>query len=175
MLTELVKVPAERIAVLIGKKGETKRELEQKTKARIDVDSESGEVEVSGKNAEGVVKAESVVKAIARGFSPEKAFMLLKEDFFLEIIDLAEELGKKGKRLESKKGRVIGRHGLFREEIEKKTKAFVSVYGKTICLIGTEGEIGKALRAVEMLLEGAKHKSVKKFLDKKEKREIFEI
>ena len=42
----------------------------------------------------GAVPALDVIKAIARGFSPERAFNLFKDDTLLKIIDITDYAGK---------------------------------------------------------------------------------
>ncbi len=172
-MKEYFKAPKDRIAVLIGKKGETKTEIEKLTKTKIEVDSQTGEVDVQGENALNFYISLNIIKAIARGFSPEHAFALKNENYFLEIIDLKEKLGKNEKVIHQKKGRVIGKKGKTRKEIEEKTDTFISVYGKTISIIGKSEGIEKARHAIEMLLEGASHSNTESFLYKKEK--DFEI
>jgi len=57
------------------------------------------------------------------------------------------------------------------------TDVDVSVYGKTVALIGDMERIQIAKEAVEMILEGVRHKSVYAFLEKKKqelKRKEFE-
>jgi len=41
-----VKVPQDRIGVLIGEGGETMREIESRAEVRLDIDSESGSVAI---------------------------------------------------------------------------------------------------------------------------------
>jgi ribosomal RNA assembly protein len=166
MQSEIVRIPYERIAVIIGKAGITKAEIEKKTSTKLDIDSESGEVEIKTKNpGEKYIKAMSIVKAIGRGFSPEHAYRLLEENCFLYVVEL-DELAKTEKQIVRKKGRVIGKHGRAREEIEEDTGALISVYGKTIAIIGNEDEIDKAKKSIDMLLEGAAHEKVFDFLKK---------
>ena len=54
-----LKIPKERVAVLIGKGGETKSLLEEETSTSIDVDSKEGEVIIS--SSEGFKLAENIV------------------------------------------------------------------------------------------------------------------
>jgi len=171
MNVESLRVPHERIAVIIGKRGSTKGEIEEKTGTTLDIDSETGEVSVTSEEDDAVKvhRTLNIVKAIARGFSPEKAFKLLEEDYYLEIIDLKELIGKSEKTMTSKRGRVIGRHGKAREEIEESTGALISVYGKTISIIGKEGEVEKARESIELLLEGAGHSRVFEMLHGEER------
>ncbi|RLF40506.1 MAG: RNA-processing protein, partial [Thermoplasmata archaeon] len=47
-----VRIPRDRIGVLIGHKGEVKEEIERKTKIKLKIDSNSGEVQIDDSNAE---------------------------------------------------------------------------------------------------------------------------
>ena len=65
-----IRVPRDRLAVLIGKNGDTKRELEDKAEIALEIDSREGDVTVIQKG--DPLKAAlsiSVIQAIARGFS----------------------------------------------------------------------------------------------------------
>ena len=81
-----VKIPEERLAVLIGERGATKRLIQKKTKTKITV----GEEIIIEGDALDVLTAESIVKAIGRGFSPPSALILLDEEKCLEIISLPD-------------------------------------------------------------------------------------
>lgn len=163
-MEELVKVPEDRIGVVIGPKGNTKKKIMKKGKCKIEVDSKYGEVFIDGEGEE-FFRAVDVVKAIARGFSPERAFKLFEHEYLLKIIDITDYAGKNHSTQKAKRGRVIGRNGLAREEIEKKTHALISVQGKTVAIIALPDEMEKAEEAVEMLLSGAKHDTVERYLD----------
>ena len=162
-------VPKSRIAVLVGEGGKTRKKIEKLTETKVEIDSKTGEVEVRSKG-EGLnfYNALNIIKAIARGFSPEKAFLLSDEEYYLDLIDVSEIVGGSGKEMEIKKGRVIGTRGIARESIEKATGCFISVYGKTIGIIGKVEDMESARKAIEMLLEGAKHTTMLDFLKKKE-------
>jgi len=166
---ESIRVPKERIGVLIGSKGRVKRRLEKLTGTVIDVDSAEGIVEIEGKgNSANFNDAVNVVKAIGRGFSPENAFELLGEDTFLDIIDVPGIVGGGRKTAMTKKGRVIGAKGMAREQIEKATGAKISVFGKTVSIIGSGEEVELARDAIERLLQGAKHETVLSFIKKQQ-------
>ncbi|MBU2100818.1 KH domain-containing protein [Candidatus Micrarchaeota archaeon] len=168
-MQEYLKIPKDRIAVLIGKNGETRKELQKLTKTKIEIDSKTGEVDVQGEEPIDFYISLNIIKAIARGFSPEHAFLLKDENFFLEIIELKEILGKNEKLIQQKKGRVIGKKGKTRKEIEEKTDTFISVYGNTVSIIGKQEDIQKAKKVIEMLLEGASHSTAESFLFEREK------
>lgn len=179
--TEYLKIPKERIGVLIGKDGVTKEHVENITQTELDIESETGSITiVPTENMEdplGVWKTRYIVKAIGRGFSPETALKLINDDFILEIINLPDFVGKSKKAILRQKGRIIGREGRTKEIIKEMTNVDVSVYGKTVALIGDMGRIQIAKEAVEMILEGVRHKTVYSFLERKKqelKRKEFE-
>lgn len=176
-LFESVKIPKERIGVLIGSEGKVKRRLEKLTETVIEVDSEQGSVDIEGKgNGANFHDAVNVVRAIGRGFSPENAFCLLGNEMLLDIIKVSDLVGGGEKTLRTKKARVIGTNGNAREQIEKGTGAKISVFGKTISIIGNPGELELAREAVEMLLSGSKHEKVLEYLRKqREERTRFTI
>ncbi|MBW3015017.1 KH domain-containing protein [Candidatus Woesearchaeota archaeon] len=161
------KIPKDRIAVLIGKNGKIKKELEESTKTRIDIDSKDGDVHVYGKDAILLFNAREVILAIGRGFNPEYAFYLLKGDYILEVINLGDFVGKSKKALERIKGRIIGTDGKTRRLIEEMTEAFISVYGKTVSIIGEPTNLYIAKKAIESLINGSQHSAVYKWLEKK--------
>jgi len=161
-----LKIPKERIAVLIGKAGETKREIEKATKTNLEIDSKEGDVFIIGKDGLDIYTAKEVITAIGRGFNPEVALLLLKVDYVFEAINLADQAGKSKDSLLRLKGRVIGREGKTRHIIEELTETYVSVFGKTISIIGNNENVVSARRAVEMLIGGSTHASVYKWLEK---------
>lgn len=152
-MLELINIPEERKAILIGREGKVKREIERKSKTKIRVNDD---IEIQG-DPLSIVKTKEVIKAIGRGFSPNRAFKLLNEGFQLHIITLRDNSQKKMKRLLA---RVIGKGGSARKRIEELTGCCISVYGKTISLIGTWEDIGKAINAIEDILEGKSHSYV---------------
>lgn len=171
---EFVRIPKERIAVLIGRKGQTKREIERRTGTRIEVDSETGEVFITStkdtKDPLAVWKARDVVMAIGRGFSPERAFRLFNEGETLEVINLTDIIiGNDKNALPRVRGRIIGRKGRTREIIEEMSGADVSVYGKTVAIIGNPLQVEVAKTAIEKLAKGSPHGVVYKYLERRKK------
>jgi ribosomal RNA assembly protein len=160
-----IKIPKARIAVLIGTKGETKNELEEYTRTSIDVDSKEGEVKISGTDPIKLYAVKEMILAISRGFNPDIAKLLLKADYVIEIVSLAEFSDKKN-QLDRVRGRVIGKKGKSRATIENLTDTYVSVYGKTISIIGESHKVTLARKAVENLLKGSTHSAVYKWLEK---------
>jgi ribosomal RNA assembly protein len=160
-----LKIPKERVAVLIGKNGDVKREFEEITLCKIDVDSKEGDVHITGNDSIKMYALREVIKAIGRGFNPEIARLLLKQDYSLEIINLLDFVKNKD-HFERVKGRVIGAEGKSRETIEALTDTFISVYGKTIGIIGDSEGVVTSKKAVESLLQGSPHSNVYRWLEK---------
>ena len=164
-----IKIPLERVAVLIGKKGEMKDQLETNTFTKINVDSKEGDVTISGEDGVGIYTAESVIKAIGRGFNPETAMQLLKHDYTFEILTM-QEFAKSTESMRRLKGRVIGEGGKSRRVIEDLTETSISVYGKTIGIIGEASNVSVARRAIESLLKGSPHSSVYTWLERQRRK-----
>lgn len=170
-----MKIPEERIPVLIGQSGEIKKEIENLTGTKISVDSKTGDVDINqnvGYNDENynplnIFLAEKIINAIGRGFNPKKALLLLKPEKNFEIIKLDELVGRSQKRLKRMKGRIIGRNGEMRNKIERFSGALMSVFGKTVSFIGDFWEVKTARKAISMILGGAPLNVVLNFLEKK--------
>ena len=167
-----LKIPKERIAVLIGKEGAIKQELEEQTKSSIFVDSEEGDVKLQGSDSVLLFQLRDVVKAVGRGFNPEIAMRLFKQDYILEIITLTDFVKAKNHLLRIK-GRVIGKNGRARETIEELTDTSISVYGKTIAIVGFCDNVAVSKRAIESLLSGSPHSSVFKVLEKQRRERVL--
>ena len=161
-------MPMERIGVAIGPDGEVKREIERRTGIKLIFDTESGLVEIEQVTADPVALlcARDVLNAIARGFSPKRAFRLFGEGEYFELVNLTDYLTSE-KAMTRLKGRIIGEGGKTRRIIEETSGVHMSVYGKTVALIGNPQQLATARRAVQMLIGGAKHSTVYGFLERK--------
>ncbi len=160
-----VKIPHDRIGAVIGPKGSVKQLIEERSAATLDIDSKSGTVQVlAPDDPVRAMQAMEVVKAIGRGFSPERAIVLFDDDFMvLEVINISANTPKELKRI---KGRIIGTRGRTRELIETVTHVSVSIYGKTVSVIGYPEQTHVAKTAIEMLIDGAPHSSVYGYVEK---------
>ncbi len=162
---EYVKIPEARISIVIGKGGEVKKSLEKKLNCKIEINNE-GDVIIKGSDGLSLLKAKQIIMAIARGFSPKRAMKLLDENITLEIINLQDILGKNKNSIVRQKGRIIGTQGKVREQIERMTNTMISVYGKTVAIIGPSNNVRIAKEAITMLAEGTKHNTVFSFIKK---------
>jgi ribosomal RNA assembly protein len=164
-----VKVSGNRIGVLIGKGGTTKKELEEKAHVIITIDSKEGVVHVEGDDAVGVLRAAETINALNRGFSPERAFVLLEdEDLLFDIIDLSG-IADSPRQMDRIRGRIIGKDGRCREQIEHMTDTAISILGKTVALIGLPDQVKVAREAIDMIVKGIPHETVFAFLERKKR------
>jgi len=165
---QAVRVPLERIGVVIGREGATKRSLEADLGVKLGIDSKEGLVTVKSDSSEqgDPFTAMRVVEAIGRGFSPQRAKRLLEEGVAFEVIDLRDFAGRSTNSLERIRGRVIGLKGKSRRVIEELTECHLSVYGRTVAIIGEESEVRLASQAVRDLATGSQHRTVYNELQK---------
>ena len=164
----LARIPQDRIAVLIGRKGATRRALEKATKSSLHIDSNSGDVSVVWDEEFDPIlrmKLPDVIRAIGRGMNPDRALQLLKDDHHLRLYDMREYVGKSPNQQRRIRSRLIGRNGRIRELIEEHSGSEVVIYGSTVVIIGDEDSLPLAGQAVERLLQGAEHSSVLKHLE----------
>lgn len=178
-----LRIPKERVGVLIGPEGKTKKVIEEKFSVELQIESETGGVTVALKeNAEDpsvLFRVKDVITAIGRGFSPEHAFRLIHdEDAILDIIDLRLIFGRSDSDIKRIKGRIIGMNGKTRRMIEELTDANVAVYGHTVGIIGNFDQAQAAREAIQMLINGSMHSVVYRFLHRKRrelKKKMLEI
>ena len=161
-----VKIPQDRIGVLIGEGGETMREIESRAEVRLDIDSENGSVAVESVGDPVLaLKGPEIVRAIGRGFAPDDAFRLLDDEHtMLDVVDIAAA-SRNQNDLTRQKGRLIGEGGRTRELMEELSGASVVIYGSTLAAIGAPREVDVARTAAEMLLDGAPHGAVYSYLE----------
>ncbi len=165
---QVVRIPVERVGAVIGKEGGTKRFLEEELGVKLGVDSKEGVVTIRSDSIEKAdpFTAMRVIEAIGRGFSPQRARRLNEEGMAFEVIDLREFAGASVNSLERIRGRVIGLKGKSRRVIEELTGCSLSVYGRTVGIIGEVAEVQLASEAVRMLASGSQHRTVYNTLQK---------
>jgi ribosomal RNA assembly protein len=167
-----IKIPGDRIGALLGPDGTVKNVIERKLSVSLEVDSETGTVQITlpatAEDPTVLFRAKEVVTAIGRGFAPDHAFRLLDDDeIVFEVVDLRETVGRSASDLKRLKGRVIGKEGKTRRIIEELSEANISVYGHTISIIGYPDQASIAREAVSMLIGGSLHGTVYRYLHKK--------
>ncbi len=150
-MIEVIRIPEERIPILIGRSGSVKKRIEKSTHTEIEV---SDTVKITGDDPIGLLNAKDMVTAIGRGFSPNEVRRLAEDDCELHVISLHGESLKKRIRM---LGRVIGNDGRTKKIIENETGASIAVKGKTLSVIGKPEEMKPAEEALGELLDGKTH------------------
>jgi ribosomal RNA assembly protein len=171
-LNSFVRIPKERVGVLIGPEGTVKRGIEERLQVKLEIESETGGVQIilaeKATDPSLILRSKDVVTAIGRGFAPEQAFRLIRnEETIFDFIDLRVIFGRSDTDIRRIKSRIIGMNGKTRRTIEELTEADVVVYGHTVGFIGTFEEVDVARNAVQMIIQGSEHHTVYNFLQKK--------
>jgi len=165
-----LRIPVDRIGALIGEGGRVLRELEARTSTKITVDSTNGAVIIEpatpATRVDRLLKARDFIRAVAAGVSPEKAWRVLEEDQVLMIIDLKEVIGESPNHLKRIKGRLIGEKGKARRNIEQMTGTTINIGRDKVVIIGDYESAQVAREALEMLIQGRKHSTVYKYIDR---------
>ena len=167
-----IRIPKERVGVLIGPEGKVKLDIEERLHVKLDIESENGGVQITLKenaiDPSLLLRVKDVVMAVGRGFTPDRAFRLVRnEDTVFDLIDLRLIFGRSDSDIRRVKSRIIGMNGKTRRTIEELTEADMVVYGHTIGFIGTFEEVTVARNAVQMIIQGSEHHTVYNFLQKK--------
>ena len=163
-----LEIPVDRVGVLIGHSGETKKDLENRFKIKLTIDSKSGEITIDEHEIEdplAVIQIENIIKAIGKGFSPNNAIKLLDDNADFFIFDLHDYVGKKDIHIRRLKSRVIGREGKTKRVLEELTDSKISVYGHTVSIISDVMRMNILKKSVDMLLTGSKHATVYRFVE----------
>lgn len=170
-MIDFVRIPEERIT-LMSADPRIKKKIEELCECKLELNGKDQEVSIECDDGLKMLKAKDVVKAFGRGFTTDEALYLLDDEYYLEIIDITEFVGKDKSRVKTMKGRLIGSEGNTKKAIEKDTNCKTSIYGKTISIIGKWDEVKAAKTVVERLLLGSKHSTVYRMLEERKKTKI---
>ena len=164
----VIGVSKERISKLVGEGGTVIKEIEKATGTKITINKKTGQViiDVKEDRVSDPIKARDIIRAIDLGFSPEEASRLKSPDTYLDVVDLRDYFGHSKGHLVRVKGRIIGAGGKTRRLISEFTGADIHIGSHYIAIIGTFEEIQGARKAVEMLINGAPHATVYRFLER---------
>lgn len=159
-----IEVPEDRVGAILGKEGENKRKIEEKCGCKIYVTKNI--VTVDCPDSLTLMKVKNVITAIARGFSAEIVMKLIdNEDLVFESIDLSQLIPEKA--MQRILGRIIGKEGIMRKQIEDLLNVKLCIYDKYVSIIGDFESVTIAREAINMLINGAQHSTVIKFIERK--------
>jgi len=158
-MRDFIKIPKKRLDELKNKRNELNK-LEKLTNTKISINED---IIIDGEGI-NIFQTKNILKAFGRGFSIDDSLYLLDEDYSLEIIDLTEYTKSKN-RMIVLKSRIIGTKGKAKKYIEEYTNTKISIYGKTISMIGKWDKINIAKEAISMLINGCSHTTLYKWLE----------
>ena len=173
-MEHLSRVPKDRIAVIIGKGGQTRKMIENSCGGKLSIDSQTGDVSIEWyKEVDPIkkMKIPDVINAIGRGLAPKRAIQLIEDEMFLRIYDIREWVGRQPKQTKRMRGRLIGTNGRIRTLIEEFSNCEIAIYGSTVVVIGDSEGLELASPAIEGILRGSKHGTVLFGLEKDRKRQ----
>lgn len=164
-MIDYVAIPKERMKIL-RKDEKLVEKIEKFGDSKIKLNEE---ISIECEDSIKALRIKQVIKAFGRGFDLDVALNLLDEEFYLEVINIKEFSGKSRTRLVTLKGRLIGTNGKTKKLIENFADVKLSIYGKTISVIGKWDRVMVAKQAIEMILSGSLHSTVYRFLERKRK------
>ena len=173
-MEHLSRVPKDRIAVIIGKGGQTRKMIEHSCGGKLSIDSQTGDVSIEwDKEVDPIkkMKIPDVINAIGRGLAPKRAIQLIEDEMFLRIYDIREWVGRQPKQTKRMRGRLIGTNGRIRTLIEEFSNCEIAIYGSTVVVIGDSEGLELASPAIEGILRGSEHGTVLIGLEKDRKRQ----
>jgi ribosomal RNA assembly protein len=164
-MAEYIKIPKDRIGVLIGEGGKTKGMVEKKSKVKLEI-AQDGSVGIISPEEDGLSewRVLDFVKAVGRGFNPKYAMNLLKEDYTLSVINLYDIFGRDAD-VARVKARIIGEEGKAWKTLETLTNTRLAVYGRTVAIIGLEPDVELAEKGINLIIKGAMHANVYRILE----------
>lgn len=160
-MIDFVKIPEKRVGI-IKKKPEIRVMIERSTKTKIKIDED---ITIEGESVD-VYLAKNILKAFGRGFEIEDSLNLLEDNYSLEVINLSD-FTESANRMKVIKGRIIGTGGKTKKYIEDYTNTKISIFGKTVSIIGKWADIPSAKEAIMMVIEGSAHKTLYRWLEKR--------
>ena len=173
-MEHLSRVAKDRIAVLIGKGGQTRKMIEDSCGGTLTIDSQTGDVSIVWDEEVDPIKKmkiPDVINAIGRGLAPRRAIQLIEDEMFLRIYDIREWVGRQPKQTKRMRGRLIGTNGRIRTLIEEFSNCEIAIYGSTVVVIGDRDGLELAAPAIEGILRGSEHGTVLFGLEKDRKRQ----
>lgn len=160
------KIISDKIARIL----KNKNNIEEELNVKISVKGE--EIEIDGE-PEDEYLAEQVIDAINIGFPYETAFLIKKEDYFFEILNIKDYTTKKD--LKSVRARIIGKGGKTLRVLSDLSGCFFELKDNSVGIIGNPELIRPAQDALINLIRGAKQSNVYTGLEKYKPEPIIDL
>jgi len=164
-MKDFIRIPDKR-NLLLKKNEKIIETIEKMTGTEIKINDE---ISMEGETF-NVYQTKQILKAFGRGFDVNDALYLLEDEYGLEVINLTEFI-KSRERLKTLKGRIIGTSGKTKGYIEKFADVKVSIFGKTVSIIGRWEKINIAKEAVMKIIGGCTHHTLYRWLEQQSVKE----
>lgn len=151
-----VRIPKRRMEILES----SIKEIEKRGRVKLEI---TDSITIKGEPFD-VFIVSNVITAIGRGFDYSEASLIF-DDYILYVLNISKDQ----KELRRIRSRLIGTYGKVRKRIEEITNTKISVFGKTVSIIGKDDDLERARLALEKIIEGKTHSMVFKFLEAKDK------
>ncbi len=161
----IIAIPANRMPVFRRDGGRFLDKIEDE--CRVEASLKNGELHFNG-DAGDEWTAEQVAKAVVLGFKPRQAFKLLKDDYFLEEVDL-KDVARNEKELQRFKSRVIGSEGKAKKTLQELSGAWLNISRSTVAFLGKYEDVQLAREGIQKIVEGKSHSTVYSYLEKRVK------
>jgi ribosomal RNA assembly protein len=162
-----VKVPQDKIEYI-------KKNLRRIKRPGIEIEFNDNEIIIKGEDSWLAYKIKKIIEALGRGFEIEKAELLFSDDYSFESIDIPSLIRSKApNQLERVRARIIGTKGRAKRNLEALGDCHLAIKGKTVSIIGDVESIEDVRQALEMLIRGAPHSRVYRWLEQKKKQRRF--
>ncbi len=140
------------------------KEIERLTRTKISVER-GGRVVIEPTEETSpieIMKARDVMTALSLGFALEDALSLLSDDVVMEVLDVRDYLidHKNEKELRRIIGRIIGKKGKAKRNLEKISGTKISISDGKVAIIGDYESVEAVKEAVSSLIEGLMHGTV---------------
>ena len=80
---------------------------------------------------------------------------------------------KSQKSISRIKARIIGRNGKIKNYLEKALNIYISIYGRTVSIIGEPETVQIGREAIEKLIKGTMHSTMIKFIEKQQQEHLI--
>lgn len=148
---------------IIGKNESNLERLEKELDVDLDV-GEFGEIKIESTNSLNEYICEEMLEALAVGFNIEEVVKLKDEEILFKKIILKNLV--KSSRINPIKGRIIGTGGKTKKVMEDLTETSIVIEEHSVGILGYAENVEIAGAAVDMLIHGAPHGVVYKYLER---------
>lgn len=160
---EILQLNGKEFFRVLGKNQSNIKFLEKELNVNIKA-SKGGEIIIESQDPYNEYICLEIIIAISIGFNIETALLLRNEENIMKTIHLKNVVKKS--RIGAIKGRIIGTEGKSKRVVEDLTETAIVVSDNIVGIIGASQNVEFASAAIDMIIHGAPHAIVYKYLEK---------